>query len=134
MVMAITTMSRLPTNPSQFYRGSFAGLSRVYYNITAGHSPSLCRERRGGSYDKTACIVSPTSLPKVSTNKNKEPEDFSSGSESGGYLLSHNKCSTIGVAELNDPVRNGKGWDLSAITTSIIGLRWITFTLFSLFS
>ena len=39
------------------------------------------------------------------------------GSESGGYLFSHNKCSTIGVAELNDPVRNGKGWDLSAITT-----------------
>ena len=30
--------------------------------------------------------------------------------------------STIGVAELNDPVRNGKGWDLSAITTSIWGL------------
>ena len=30
-------------------------------------------------------------------------------------------CSTIGVAELNDPVRNGKGWDLSAITTLIIG-------------
>ena len=29
-------------------------------------------------------------------------------------------CSTIGVAELNDPVRNGKGWDLSAITTLII--------------
>ena len=28
-------------------------------------------------------------------------------------------CSTIGVAELNDPVRNGKGWDLSAITTLI---------------
>ena len=101
----------------QIRRNSIAGLSRVYYNITAGHSPSLCRERRGGSYDKTACIVSPTSLPKVSTNKNKEPEDFSSGSESGGYLLSHNKCSTIGVAELKDPVRNGKGWDLSAITT-----------------
>ena len=38
------------------------------------------------------------------------------GSENGGYLLSH-KRSTIGVAELNDPVRNGKGWDLSAITT-----------------
>ena len=29
--------------------------------------------------------------------------------------------STIGDAELNDPVRNGKGWDLSAITTLIIG-------------
>ena len=43
------------------------------------------------------------------------------GSKSGGYLLSHER-STIGVAELNDPVRNGKGWDLSAITTSIGGL------------
>ena len=30
------------------------------------------------------------------------------------------QCSTIGDAELNDPVRNGKGWDLSAITTLII--------------
>ena len=39
----------------------------------------------------------------------------------GGYLLSH-KCSTIGDAELNDPVRNGKGWDLSAITTLMFSL------------
>ena len=31
------------------------------------------------------------------------------------------QCSTIGDAELNDPVRNGKGWDLSAITTLIKG-------------
>ena len=31
------------------------------------------------------------------------------------------QCSTIGDAELNDPVRNGKGWDLSAITTLIWG-------------
>ena len=38
--------------------------------------------------------------------------------ENGGYLLSHIR-STIGAAELNDPVRNGKGWDLSTITTSI---------------
>ena len=50
-------------------------------------------------------------------HKYKEPLiGLMKGSESGGYLLSH-KCSTIGVAELNDPVRNGKGWDLSAITT-----------------
>ena len=41
---------------------------------------------------------------------------FSEALGNGGYLLSH-KCSTIGDAELNDPVRNGKGWDLSAITT-----------------
>ena len=32
--------------------------------------------------------------------------------------------STIGDAELNDPVRNGKGWDLSAITTLIKSERF----------
>ena len=46
----------------------------------------------------------------------RTPHHMMKGSENGGYLLSH-KRSTIGVAELNDPVRNGKGWDLSAITT-----------------
>ena len=53
------------------------------------------------------------------TGKNAQKESFSLANEAlenGGYLLSH-KCSTIGDAELNDPVRNGKGWDLSAITT-----------------
>ena len=49
----------------------------------------------------------------------KSPKRNSSGSENGGYLLSH-KCSTIGDVELNDPVRNGKGWDLNAITTLIM--------------
>ena len=49
-------------------------------------------------------------------NKQRTPKISLRGSENGGYLLSHD-CSTIGVAELNDPVRNGKGWDLSAITT-----------------
>ena len=48
--------------------------------------------------------------------KQRTPKISLRGSENGGYLLSHD-CSTIGVAELNDPVRNGKGWDLSAITT-----------------
>ena len=48
--------------------------------------------------------------------KQREPKLLLRLSENGGYLLSHD-CSTIGVAELNDPVRNGKGWDLSAITT-----------------
>ena len=37
------------------------------------------------------------------------------------------QCSTIGDAELNDPVRNGKGWDLSAITTLIIVLMFYCF-------
>ena len=49
-------------------------------------------------------------------HKQRTPKISLRGSESGGYLLSH-KRSTIGDAELNDPVRNGKGWDLSAITT-----------------
>ena len=52
----------------------------------------------------------------VPMEKQRSPEANLRASENGGYLLSHN-CSTIGVAELNDPVRNGKGWDLSAITT-----------------
>ena len=30
------------------------------------------------------------------------------------------KCSTIGVSELNFSVRNGKRWDLAAITTLIL--------------
>ena len=38
--------------------------------------------------------------------------------EKGGYLLSHVR-STIGVAKLNFSVRNGKRWDLRAITTLI---------------
>ncbi len=58
------------------------------------------------------CTIHGQRTPKISLR----------GSESGGYLLSHNKCSTIGVIELNDPVRNGKGWDLNAITTLIISL------------
>ena len=53
---------------------------------------------------------------KPEKHKQREPKLLLRLSENGGYLLSH-KRSTIGVAELNDPVRNGKGWDLSAITT-----------------
>ena len=58
----------------------------------------------------------------IYVQKQRTPKISLRGSESGGYLLSHNKCSTIGVIELNDPVRNGKGWDLNAITTLIISL------------
>ena len=36
--------------------------------------------------------------------KERTPKTNLRGSQSGGYLLSHNKCSTIGDAELNDPV------------------------------
>ena len=64
----------------------------------------------------TANKTTHSKLP-ITNKQTKSLEGLLQGSESGGYLLSHNKCSTIGVAELNDPVRNGKGWDLSAITT-----------------
>ena len=57
-------------------------------------------------------------LVNRTTTKSSE-ESSLRRTESGGYLLSHNMCSTIGVAELNDPDRNGKGWDLSAITTLV---------------
>ena len=35
------------------------------------------------------------------------------------------KCSTIGVSELNFSVRNGKRWDLAAITTLILSATLI---------
>ena len=40
---------------------------------------------------------------------------------SGSYLLSHRGCplSTIGVGRLNFRVRDGNGWDPSAITTGL---------------
>ena len=58
---------------------------------------------------------------------NKEPSgNKSSGAPKVAATYSPTtQCSTIGDAELNDPVRNGKGWDLSAITTLIISLRLI---------
>ena len=51
--------------------------------------------------------------------KKESPKTNLRALENGGYLLSH-ECSTIGDVELNDPVRNGKGWDLNAITTLIM--------------
>ena len=54
--------------------------------------------------------------------KKESPESSSLNSgglrQNGGYLLSHLR-STIGVAKLNFSVRNGKRWDLRAITTLI---------------
>ena len=49
--------------------------------------------------------------------KQRSPKDESKRLLKMAATYSPTTCSTIGVAELNDPVRNGKGWDLSAITT-----------------
>ena len=48
---------------------------------------------------------------------NKEPQGLLLEALKMAATYSPTMRSTIGVAELNDPVRNGKGWDLSAITT-----------------
>ena len=63
----------------------------------------------------------------------QEPAHFYTNKEARGRILELPKVaatysptmqrSTIGDAELNDPVRNGKGWDLSAITT-LIYKKW----------
>ncbi len=52
--------------------------------------------------------------------KTKSLEEYSSRLRKSAVTYSPTTRSTIGDAELNDPVRNGKGWDLSAITTLII--------------
>ena len=63
-------------------------------------------------------------------NKNKEPRGRILGALKVAATYSPTtQCSTIGDAELNDPVRNGKGWDLSAITTLIIVVRQKTASL-----
>ena len=55
---------------------------------------------------------------KYNLYKNKEPRGRILGVPKVAATYSPTtQCSTIGDAELNDPVRNGKGWDLSAITT-----------------
>ena len=55
--------------------------------------------------------------------KNKEPRGKNLEALKVAATYSPTTCSTIGVAELNDPVRNGKGWDLSAITTLIVSVK-----------
>ena len=58
---------------------------------------------------------------KYNLYKNKEPRGRILGAPKVAATYSPTtQCSTIGDAELNDPVRNGKGWNLSAITTLII--------------
>ena len=53
--------------------------------------------------DKKDGVGLPLASPDM-LYKERTPKTNLRGSQSGGYLL-------------NDPVRNGKGWDLSAITT-----------------
>ena len=69
-------------------------------------------------------------LPRIVSGTRKEADNTTQkqralGEKSSGALKvaatysPTMQRSTIGDAELNDPVRNGKGWDLSAITTLI---------------
>ena len=54
-------------------------------------------------------------LPKCKHKKKTNP--FWIGLEVAATYSPTTKCSTIGVSELNFSVRNGKRWDLAAITT-----------------
>ena len=72
---------------------------------------------------KLSAVMSPAPRTRgQGVHKKESPESSSLNSgglrQNGGYLLSHLR-STIGVAKLNFSVRNGKRWDLRAITTLI---------------
>ena len=76
----------------------------------------------GARYRSHIRMASSSTIPLLwesNDSRQKKRGSESEPLENGGYLLSH-KCSTIGDVELNDPVRNGKGWDLNAITTLIM--------------
>ena len=78
----------------------------------------------GARYRSHIRMASSSTIPLMRKSNDSRPKKESPKTnlralENGGYLLSH-KCSTIGDVELNDPVRNGKGWDLNAITTLIM--------------
>ena len=69
------------------------------------------RERKGKERKrerKKERAPSPPPLPGAGRDPKKD----------GGYLLSRLR-STIGAAELNCPVRNGKGWNLRTKATSM---------------
>ena len=64
------------------------------------------------------CVVRSTTSRMAKSDTNKEARGFLLGLPKVAATYSPTmQRSTIGDAELNDPVRNGKGWDLSAITT-----------------
>ena len=58
---------------------------------------------------------------RESTKKKTNP--FRIGLKEAATYSPTTKCSTIGVSELNFSVRNGKRWDLAAITTLILSAQ-----------
>ena len=57
-------------------------------------------------------------MPKFRHKKKTNP--YWIGLKEAATYSPTTKCSTIGVSELNFSVRNGKRWDLAAITTLIL--------------
>ena len=96
------------------------------------------RKHDGRTYkERVAGREAPGSPPHpwAGCTKKESPESSSLNSgglrQNGGYLLSHLR-STIGVAKLNFSVRNGKRWDLRAITTLISFLLYLCFSLYKI--
>ena len=70
-----------------------------------------------------AASLRPTAMQWVEASpcrtvyKQKKTNPYWIGLEEAATYSPTTKCSTIGVSELNFSVRNGKRWDLAAITT-----------------
>ena len=86
-------------------------------------SPEIFVERSGTREEKTDMQEDSQRrwwrgcLPRPMTQKKEPPRRISEVLKMAATYSPTMQRSTIGDAELNDPVRNGKGWDLSAITT-----------------
>ena len=61
-----------------------------------------------------------TEEPQTIRYKHKKRSTFWADLKEAATYSPTTKCSTIGVSELNFSVRNGKRWDLAAITTLIL--------------
>ena len=82
--------------------------------------PSFSKEGLGGLYKSVAAH---SRLFKSGLDLaflyNKKARSLQTWLKEAATYSPTTKCSTIGVSELNFSVRNGKRWDLAAITTLI---------------
>ena len=86
---------------------------------------------KGGGYHQVARLFKTIAQqwvevrPPRRENTKKKTNPFWIGLKEAATYSPTTKCSTIGVSELNFSVRNGKRWDLTAITTLILAISAI---------
>ena len=76
---------------------------------------------------KTNCTAVGRSKATHKCKHKKKTNPYRIGLKEAATYSPTTKCSTIGVSELNFSVRNGKRWDLAAITTLILSIFSIVF-------